>query len=472
MNRRQRRLAAKQQNRRVSAKNAGVSERLASADGQRLEGRLEAAAATYREIVAQAPKTFAAWANLGAVCQELARTGEATAAYETALALDPGSIPVLSNLAVLAQQLGDRGRAAALYRRLLDLAPNEAEAHHDLAQVKKFTNDDPDLAAMRRLRADPGLDRQSAMYLDFGLAKAHDDLGDFGRAFRHMAAANRAKRQTLTFDLRFEEKLVDRLIEQFTAERIETLSGGGFDTSAPIFVLGMPRSGTTLIEQILASHSDVAGAGELNLLGDSVAAEPAFAGGARYPEALAEMTAGCLRDLGETYADGLQARSPGAARITDKMPRNHYFIGVIALALPGARIVHCRRSPLDTCLSCYSKHFPKGQLFSYDLAELGAYYRLYDRLMAHWHEVLPGRVLDVQYEDVVAEPEPQIRRILAACELSWQDDCLQFHRTERPVMTASAGQVREPLYDRSVGRWKAYENDLGPLIEALGPLAW
>ncbi len=472
MNRRQRRIAAKQQKAGGVARNSSIPHRLAEAEAMQAEGRLAAAAEAYADITRVSPENLAAWANLGAICQELGRTDEAATAYQTALALDPDSIPVLSNFAMLAQQLGDRQRAAALYRRLLDLAPNEAEAHHDLAQIRKFTNGDPELTAMQRIRGEPGLDRQSAMYLDFGLAKAYDDIGEFGSAFSHMAAANRAKRESLSFELKFEETLVDRLIASFTAERIEALSGGGFETSLPIFVLGMPRSGTTLIEQILASHSEVAGAGELNLFGEAVAAEPTFAGGARYPEAVLELMPEQLRGLGKTYADGLQKRLPTAPRITDKMPRNHYFIGLIALALPGARIVDCRRSPLDTCLSCFSKHFAKGQLFSYDLSELGAYYRLYDRLMTHWHEVLPGRVLDVQYEDVVADPEPQIRRILEHCDLPWDDNCLQFHRTERPVMTASAAQVREPLYNRSVGRWKAYESDLQPLIEALGPLAW
>jgi len=231
----------------------------------------------------------------------------------------------------------------------------------------------------------------------------------------------------------------------------------------------MPRSGTTLVEQILASHANVHGAGELTTL------EDVFIGHLGTPLApiararrLAALTPGDLAKIGAAYAGKVAALAPGSARITDKMPANFRLAGLIRLALPNARIVHCRRDPLDTCLSCYASNFSRGQPFAYDLRELGLYYRAYDDLMAHWREHLPpDRFLEVRYEDVVDDLEGQTRRLIAFCGLDWDDACLAFHQTRRPVRTASVNQVRQPIYRASVGRWKLYERHLGPLLDVL-----
>jgi hypothetical protein len=231
----------------------------------------------------------------------------------------------------------------------------------------------------------------------------------------------------------------------------------------------MPRSGTSLVEQILASHPGVFGAGERKLLGQVWnAMSSTFAGRRAFPEAVAAMTEAQLGDLGARYVGELARLAPSARRITDKPPSNFFFAGVIDLALPNARLVHVARDPVDTCFSCFSKLFADGNPYSYDLAELGRYYRHYEALMAHWRRVLPaGRILDVRYEDLVGDLEGETRRMLSHCGLEWDPRCLAYHRTERPVLTASAVQVRQPIYQHSIGRWRCYEPFLAPLIEAL-----
>jgi hypothetical protein len=247
--------------------------------------------------------------------------------------------------------------------------------------------------------------------------------------------------------------------------------GVGEQSSVPVFILGMPRSGSTLVEQILASHPKVFGAGEIDdfgkaILGLSGAARRAITS----PEVVSLMSGEQLRQLGASYVGRIKAAAPAAQRITDKMLENFRFTGLIHLALPNARIIHTRRDPIDTCLSCFSKRFAENLPYTYDLGELGRYYRAYEALMAHWRSVLPQNVmLEVRYEEVVADLEGQARRILAHCGLEWDPHCLDFHKTERPVRTASVAQVRQPIYKSSVGRWRAFESFLGPLLAELEP---
>jgi Sulfotransferase family len=269
-------------------------------------------------------------------------------------------------------------------------------------------------------------------------------------------------------------RLLARTADIFTAELMQRQAGQGDFSSVPVFIIGMPRSGSSLIEQILASHSRVFGAGEIT---DFNAAAASLAGpGGRlpkpFPEIATQMTAEQFRRVGSHYVNGIRPRAPSAERISDKTLGNFLFAGLIHLALPNARIIHARRNPVDTCLSCFSKLFASQMSFTYDLAELGQYYRAYDALMVHWRQVLPaGVMLEVSYEDLVADFEPQARRIVEHCGLQWEEACLRFHTTKRPVKTASATQVREPLYRAAVGRSQSYRALLSPLLDALGPAA-
>jgi hypothetical protein len=315
-----------------------------------------------------------------------------------------------------------------------------------------------------------GLSKTDRLQLDFALGKAYADLKDYKRSFRHLLAGNTAKRAAISYDERSVFNLFDRIEATFTRELITQKSGSGDPSHMPIFVIGMPRSGTTLIEQIIASHPMVHGAGELQTFNDVILTVRGADGKALgYPDFVPALDAPALRQIGSRYIADVRQLAPTGERVTDKMPSNYYFAGLIRLALPNAKIIHSVRDPVDTCISCFSKLFTAEQNHTYDLAELGRYYKRYERLMAHWHGVLPAEsIMDVRYEYVVADLESQARRIIAHCGLPWDDRCLLFHETHRPVRTASATQVRQPIYKSAVGRWRVYEEHLKPLLGALG----
>jgi Sulfotransferase family len=301
------------------------------------------------------------------------------------------------------------------------------------------------------------------MHLHFALGKACSDLGRHEQSFHHLLAANSLKRRQIDYDEAATLQLFDTTRSLVTAEVIRERTGLGDPSATPIFIVGMPRSGSTLTEQILVSHPDVHGAGEVAdfataIMGlDNRGPLPADVGGEE------------LRSMGARYLASLRARAPaGAPRITDKMLGNSRFVGLIHLALPNARIIHVRRHAVDNCLSCFSLLFRNGMGYCYDLGELGRYWRAHEALMQHWHAALPeGTMLQVCYEELVADLETQARRIIAHCGLPWTDVCLEFHRTQRPVQTASVVQVRQPIYTSSVGRWEPYKTMLRPLLDAL-----
>ncbi|MBO0752853.1 MAG: sulfotransferase, partial [Bradyrhizobiaceae bacterium] len=255
----------------------------------------------------------------------------------------------------------------------------------------------------------------------------------------------------------------------FTPELMREKSGGGDPSQVPVFIVGMPRSGTTLLEQVLASHSKVHGAGEVETFYQALVKLMDRAGGtAPFPDMVAAMSSEALRELGASYVSMIRAAAPAAERVVNKLTLNYKYVGLIHLALPNARIIHIRRDPLDTCFSCFSLAFSGEQSFTYDQGELGRYYRGYAALMEHWRRVLPeGVMIEVQYEDLVADLAGQAGNVLAHCGLAWEDACLAFHETDRPVKTASSAQVRRPLYQTSIGRWRPYEHLLQPLIKAL-----
>jgi tetratricopeptide (TPR) repeat protein len=303
------------------------------------------------------------------------------------------------------------------------------------------------------------------LHLRFALAKAYEDAGDQEAAFAQLLEANRLKRGLMDYDERAMEDLFARIKATFTEERMNSRGARIAPAEGPIFIVGMMRSGSTLVEQILASHPQVFGAGELTLFKQAMSA---VIGRDAYPTKAADLSTEALRQLGLVYRESLQKEAPAVRRITDKFLHNFLYCGLIALALPDARILHTRRDPVDTCLSCFSKLFVGEHPYSYDLAELGRYYRAYDGLMAHWRQVLPaGMMLEVDYERVVDDLEGQARLILDFCGLPWDDAVLSFHQTARPVRTASALQVRQPIYKSAVGRWRPEEALLKPLLDAL-----
>jgi tetratricopeptide (TPR) repeat protein len=435
-------------------------------------GRLAEAEASCREALRLRPDFPEAHNNLGNTLQETARLAEAEAHYRRALVLKPELAQAHGNLGNTLHDQGKLADAVAHFEKAIELAPRSGRHYRLLLNVRRAVAGDRYLTDMENLaQAMPSLPIGDQTELHFALGKAYTDLGQYERSLRHLLAGNALKRRELVYDEAATLDLFARIRATFTFDLMQARRGHGEPSAAPIFIVGMPRSGTTLIEQILASHPNIFGAGELEELSKAAASLTARNhAAASFPEGVPALSDENLRQLGTSYLAAVGPAAPQALRIVDKMPANFLFVGLIHLALPNARIIHVRRDPIDTCLSCFTLLFQAGQAYSYDLAELGRYYRAYATLMHHWHCVLPpGVMLDVQYEDVVADVEPQARRIVAHCGLEWDDKCLAFHRTQRPIRTPSAAQVRQPLYRTSVGRWRPYGNLLQPLIAELAP---
>jgi tetratricopeptide (TPR) repeat protein len=438
------------------------------------ERRVGEAQAACRQALALRPEDAEGLSTLGLIESEKGDLDGALALFQRAIAARPELAEPHNNAGniLLAQGRLAEGRAAHL--RAVELDPRQAAFHFNLVEGSEITRaDDPHLAQMEALARDiDALAAPAAMRLNFALAKAYDDLGRRDEAFERLLQGNRLERGRIAYDEAASLGLFDRVAAAFPAARMAGPVGGD-PSQLPVFVIGMPRSGTTLVEQILASHPMVHGAGELRDLGDIVQGWGGKDGAAPvFPESMARLTQTELGLIGARYLRRLRTHSKSARRITDKMPANYFFAGLISLALPGARIVHVVRDPIDTCLSCFSKLFAEEQKHTYDLAELGRYYRKYAALMAHWRAVLPpGRMLEVRYEDIVGDLEASARRLVDHCALKWDPRCLAFHQTVRTVRTASAHQVRRPLYATSRGRWRAYGARLAPLIAELGELA-
>jgi Flp pilus assembly protein TadD len=410
---------------------------------------------------------------MGLVRFEQQNSEAALALFRRAVGLKPDLADAHNNIGNILKENGQLAAASEAYERAVELEPHQEAYYVNLADSKTFAPGDAHLAAMERLlgASSSGTARSR---LNFALAKAYDDLGRIDDAFACMREGNALKRERVAYDEPAMLRLFDRIGSIVDRKLLEAKAGNEYGSSLPVFIVGMPRSGTTLVEQILASHPALYGAGELldfNHLVDQMSdASGKFF---RYPEDAPALTASQLQALGKNYVDGLRCRAPSATRVTNKMPANFLFLGLIHLALPGARIIHVQRDPRDTCLSCYSKLFTAEQNFAYDLGELGRYYRKYAELMAHWRDVLPdGAMLEIRYEDVIADLDGSARRIVDYCGLDWDPGCILFHEARRPVRTASASQVRRPIYRTSEGRWRAYKNHLGPALSVLDNLTW
>jgi tetratricopeptide (TPR) repeat protein len=432
--------------------------------------RPQDALAHYQKAAAIDPANAEAYARTAFMLFHLGRIGEAIAQCEKALTIDPNHVNALRNLGVALRALGRVDEAIGQFEKAIAAAPRDAAAlYYVLATSKRMSAADPHFSAMQHLAGKmKSYSADNQIGLHFALGKTFADVGDHQQSLQHLYKGNALKRQE--FVEHDEARLLARFarIEAvFSAKLLDDKKSLGNPSSVPVFIIGMPRSGTSLVEQILASHPGVFGAGERYELGDLA---QAIAGpeGAEFPEAVAGMSGQALHALGTRYLDAIQPLAPAAKRITDKMPGNFFHAGLIHLALPNARIIHTCRDPRDTAMSCFSTLFAMGHPHTYDLAELGRYIRAYENLMAHWRRVLPkGAMLEVQYETLVGNLETEAKRIVDYCGLEWDDACLSFHETKRPVRTASVIQVRQPIYGSSVGRWRPYEKELEPFLRAL-----
>ena len=431
--------------------------------------RLDEALTFAHQAVVVAPHSAEAHHTLAMVLQSLGQTDEALDQFEQAAQL-PGAVAeqALVGRATLLMEAGRKDAALGAFDRALERFPGSVLALSGRADAHIFKAGDPDIATLEAFLTE-GERRplQERITVHFALGKAYLDIKETARAFHHFDAGNRHKRASFAYDSAATGRWIERIAEVFTPELFARLHDKGAPSALPVFIVGMPRSGTTLIEQIVSSHPAVTGAGELSALRLVIEASGHF------PDRLSglngDAAAQLFRQLGGEYLSRVTPLAQGRAHLIDKMPANFLYAGLIPLILPGARIIHARRDPVDTCLSCYTKLFGGEQSFTYNQTELGEFYRRYERLMAHWRAVLPAQqFIEVDYETVVEDLEGEARRLVDFLGLPWDDACVAFHENRRVVRTASVNQVRQPIYKTSKGRWQAYAEYLGPLLDALG----
>ncbi|WP_192256194.1 tetratricopeptide repeat-containing sulfotransferase family protein [Mesorhizobium silamurunense] len=432
-------------------------------------GQFEGAEEIYRGTIGRNPFHVRARIGLAETLQEAGRLDEAIALFRESLSIRPKDAELLYGLGVAMMEKGKLTEAADLARQAVAIAPAMAKAWLLLTQVKRQSERDPELASMEAEHAKAPQDSLARMQLSFGLGKANDDLKDYGRAFDYFAEGNAIRRKGIDYDPVRTRDEFEAMKAVFDKAFFEKHKPSDIADDAPIFVVGMPRSGTTLVEQIIASHPQVFGAGELSILKTAVGKQFPMSMQGGFPWGIADMPDKAFAEAGQAYLDMLHTRYPGFRHVTDKMPGNFLLVGFLHMMLPKAKIVHCARDAAATCLSIFKVHFRgDSHRYGYDLGELADFHNLYADIMAHWHKVLPGVVHDVRYEDFVADQEGQTRALMAHLGLPWDDKVLAFHETDRPVRTASAAQVRQPMYQGSVDLWKRYGDRLKPLLDKLG----
>jgi tetratricopeptide (TPR) repeat protein len=410
----------------------------------------------------------ASWVLLASVLAHSMRQAAALEAYDQALRIDPHQFRVALSRGHVLKTLGRREEAEAAYRSSLALKPDFGEAYYSFADLKNYEFSAAELSAMHQLLQHSAPDPKNHAQVNFALGRAYEQRQEYGRAFDHYAAGNAARRREAPFDAAAFEQKCRRVASTFSAEFLASRGATGSDDPAPIFVVGLPRSGSTLVEQVLASHSCIEGTMELPHILRLVRELDHRGGPDTYPESVTGLSAPQLKELGDRYLDETRMYRSDRPRFIDKMPNNFSHVGLIQLILPNATIIDVRRHPLDACFSAFKQHFAQGQSFTYDLEDLGRYYRSYLLLMDHWDAVLPGKVFHLGYEDLVRDTESVVRRLIAHCGLEFEPSCLRFHETKRSVRTASSEQVRVPMYDSSIGHWRHFEAQLEPLRRSLG----
>lgn len=468
---------------------------------------IDLAAGEFQQVVKLRPTWLEAIVLLAEVLQEQRRFDEAKECLKHALRLDPDKVELSERLGHIYLEMGDveqairifenvlashpdrfvamRGlgrskmadgritEAAALFEHAVQQFPTEADAYYFLADSKKFKLGDPIIQQLEELSAGTAIgDDKAAISINFALGKIYDDCKQWDAAFERYANANKILNKEYDYQRAVEEAKYAELATFFNQEFFEKYSNFGVESNLPILIIGMPRSGTTLTEQIISSHPKVKGAGEVVFWGYAPQAIPhALNTELKYPECILQLTAEKAHEIAQKYEQLLYeiaGREIIPTHITDKLPHNFIHLGLIALLFPKAPIIHCKRDPMDNCLSIFFQNFAGIHSYAYDLSNIGHHYKQYERLMAHWHSVLPGRIFDINYEDMITDPECWSRKLIEHVGLEWSNSCLAPHKLERTVRTASHWQVRQPIYKTSLKRWRNYEKHLGPLKDALG----
>ncbi len=435
-------------------------------------GRHHESVEILRRVTVIEPGNPAGWTTLANAYSHSGSVERSREAYERAVALDARLPGAQMGLGHVLKTLGDQSGALRAYRAAIAAKPDFGEVYWSMANLKVFRFEDAEIAAMEEQLARGSLTDSPEIHFRFALAKAYEDRGDYDRAWHYYDTGNRKQRPLVFHDPVAFETRHEEIVEVFNREFLEQHAGKGYESAAPIFIVGLPRSGSTLIEQILASHSQVEGTEELPTLSRLAMSIGRYRRDQKqYPYTVRDLGAREFRAFGRQYIEeASKYRSTDRAHFTDKLPNNFSHVGLIHLILPNAKIINARRHPFDSCLGAYKQLFGKGQDFTYDMIELAVYYRKYHETMRHWHQALPGKVLDVHYEETVTDLETQVRRILAHCGLPFEENCVRFHETERAVKTASSEQVRQPIYTRALGYWRHYETHRGEWQEELGDI--
>ncbi len=361
---------------------------------------------------------------------------------------------------------GDKLKAAMSFRQALERSPDNGIIHFKLAQLHKYNKSDQHLAEMDSIYSRTS-SSNNRPYLCMALGKAYEDSDEYNRAFQFIDEGNRLLRSSYTYNSEEEASFFHKIRTIFQPEFFQRTEGHGHNNASPIFIVGMPRSGTTLVEQILASHPEVYGGGELTALDLIIRKTLLKENKLLYPDDIQTLSLRNFKEMGQEYVNIINNISKDTQRITNKMPHNFLFVGLIHAILPEAIIIHCKRNPMDTCWSNYKNFFDPPHLYAQDLKELGEYYNFYRDLMQYWKDVLPGRMHEIEYEKLIEFQEEETRKLLHHCALSWDDSCLNYHQSERQVHTSSMSQVRQPIYKSSVHKWKCFEKELHPLFEII-----
>ena len=431
----------------------------------------EGAEASCRRAIELDPQLAEAYGNLAAALKFQTRLSEAIEVLCTAVKLDPNNVEAFNDLGLAYVDAGDFEKADECYHKALEIAPDMPEALINIAMSRKYSA--ADKPAIVRLENQLGCERIShecRVALHFALGKVFDDCGEYAKAFEHYSKGNAAKAQKVSFDSEKHVASLGLLRDTFDRTLFSRLSSWGDASDLPVFIIGMPRSGTSLVEQILASHPQFHGAGELTHLWKMSRRLGSMLESTKpYPTCVRDMTQDVIRELANEYLSILRGHCGDAVRISDKMPYNYLHLGLIAVLFPNAKVIHCKRDPRDVCLSNFFQRYAVAHHYTYRLEDLVVYHREYERLMNHWRQNLPLVIHDVVYEELVDDLEGQSKALVESVNLEWDERCLQFNTTKRSVHTASHWQVRQPLYRSSSERWRRYQNDLGAFFKELAP---
>jgi tetratricopeptide (TPR) repeat protein len=431
-------------------------------------GQLDDALASFCRVLEINPDYADAHYNLGNIFNDKCRYDEAETHYRRALTLRPKHAETHNNLGNALRDQGRLDEACLSFETAISIKPDFIESHYSLSALKTYSDCDPHLDMLeQQLPHLAALPPETRIRYWFTLGKVREDLGRYDESFIAYHEGNRLQHAQLATDEAAEDAMLERMMSVFSAEFFAERPQPPHSGKSPIFIVGMPRSGTSLLEQILSTYPGVHGAGELSDMSKVVTAAMPEAAFKHFPDAVAGLFTEDFRRMGEQYTEQIWRHAPTALHITDKMPSNFFYLGMIHLMLPNAKIIHAMRDPMDSCFSCYSRLFLNNNLsYAYDLDALGRYYVRYIKLMRHWHSVLPSNtILDLRYEELVADTEGQARRLLEYLELPWDSRCLDYHQNKRLVKTASVAQVRKPIYHTSLARWKRYEHHLDPLFD-------